>query len=367
MTALAGTRMHIPTGPIALARPPTIHHRQSSEQVAWSVEVATFADSLGAWVGAVSSRKFGLGIGTDGRAPASAEPKSLRSSIPIRAAARGRGSIRPSVHCRGRTFAEIWYFPCLMPAASLDVPPRTRPRPHHDHDHDTHDHDRDTTTTTANPTSTSTANPTTTTTATSATASRPRPRPRPRTRHLDLDRDHDTTTATSKKRSPILDASGAVHFGRRLDWWHGGLVGFQGQGPRFAHRGPRRENHLSIPAVGLLSRYRRRSRSSFTSRRFAMASWRDQATRASKSCFLQLCEGLPNERGDARRKYFIGAHASLHETVGAVDLAATLDADERRRGAGDPGARRAPQGDALEGSSAEPEPSKADAAPPSRR
>jgi four helix bundle protein len=51
---------------------------------------------------------------------------------------------------------------------------------------------------------------------------------------------------------------------------------------------------------------------------------RDQATRASKSCFLQLCEGLPNESPAMRRKYFIGSHASLHETVGAVDLAATL-------------------------------------------
>src|ERR1700733_14220711 len=51
---------------------------------------------------------------------------------------------------------------------------------------------------------------------------------------------------------------------------------------------------------------------------------RDQATRASKSCFLQLCEGLPNESAAMRRKYFVGAHASLHETVGAIDLAATL-------------------------------------------
>ena len=51
---------------------------------------------------------------------------------------------------------------------------------------------------------------------------------------------------------------------------------------------------------------------------------RDQATRASKSCFLQLCEGLPNEGVAMRRKYFVEAHNSLHETVGAVDLAATL-------------------------------------------
>jgi four helix bundle protein len=51
---------------------------------------------------------------------------------------------------------------------------------------------------------------------------------------------------------------------------------------------------------------------------------RDQATRASKSCFLQLCEGLPNDGVAMRRKYFVEAHNSLHETVGAVDLACTL-------------------------------------------
>jgi four helix bundle protein len=51
---------------------------------------------------------------------------------------------------------------------------------------------------------------------------------------------------------------------------------------------------------------------------------RDQATRASKSSFLQLCEGLPSESAAMRRKYFVTANGSLHETVGAVDLAATL-------------------------------------------
>jgi four helix bundle protein len=51
---------------------------------------------------------------------------------------------------------------------------------------------------------------------------------------------------------------------------------------------------------------------------------RDQATRASKGCFLQLCEGLPSERVAMRRRYFTLANGSLHETVGAVDLAATL-------------------------------------------
>jgi four helix bundle protein len=51
---------------------------------------------------------------------------------------------------------------------------------------------------------------------------------------------------------------------------------------------------------------------------------RDQATRASKSCFLQLCEGLPSESAAMRRKYFLCANGGLHETVGAVDLAVTL-------------------------------------------
>ncbi len=51
---------------------------------------------------------------------------------------------------------------------------------------------------------------------------------------------------------------------------------------------------------------------------------RDQATRSSKSCSLQPCEGLPNDGVAMRRKYFVEANNSLHEAVGAVDLAATL-------------------------------------------
>src|SRR6266487_5145544 len=51
---------------------------------------------------------------------------------------------------------------------------------------------------------------------------------------------------------------------------------------------------------------------------------RDQATRASKSCFLCLCEGLPNEGAALRHKYFVEARNSLAETVGAMDLAATI-------------------------------------------
>jgi len=51
---------------------------------------------------------------------------------------------------------------------------------------------------------------------------------------------------------------------------------------------------------------------------------RDQATRAAKSCFLCLCEGLPNEGAAIRHKYFVEARNSLAETVGAMDLAALI-------------------------------------------
>jgi len=56
------------------------------------------------------------------------------------------------------------------------------------------------------------------------------------------------------------------------------------------------------------------------------AELRDQATRSSKSAFLCLCEGLPNESTAMRRKYFTEANNSLHETVGALDLAAAIGA-----------------------------------------
>ena len=52
----------------------------------------------------------------------------------------------------------------------------------------------------------------------------------------------------------------------------------------------------------------------------------DQATRASKSTFLHLCEGLPNRGTAMRHRYFTGAHNSLCEAVGAVDLARTIGA-----------------------------------------
>ena len=47
---------------------------------------------------------------------------------------------------------------------------------------------------------------------------------------------------------------------------------------------------------------------------------RDQATRAAKSAFLRLAEGLPNDGAANRRKYFTEANASLHELLAAMDL-----------------------------------------------
>ena len=61
------------------------------------------------------------------------------------------------------------------------------------------------------------------------------------------------------------------------------------------------------------------------------AELRDQATRAAKSAFLNLCEGLPDDRGAMRRKYFAQADGSLHETAGAVDLAAAIGAVPQAR------------------------------------
>ncbi len=56
------------------------------------------------------------------------------------------------------------------------------------------------------------------------------------------------------------------------------------------------------------------------------AELRDQATRASKSAFLCLAEGLPNDGPAMRRKYFVESNNGLHETVAAVDLAAAVGA-----------------------------------------
>ena len=46
---------------------------------------------------------------------------------------------------------------------------------------------------------------------------------------------------------------------------------------------------------------------------------RDQATRAAKSAFLNLCEGLPSDRPAVRLKFFDQADGSLHEAVAAVE------------------------------------------------
>ncbi len=56
------------------------------------------------------------------------------------------------------------------------------------------------------------------------------------------------------------------------------------------------------------------------------AELRDQATRAAKSAFLNLCEGLPNDSAALRRKYFVQSNNSLHETAGAIDLASAIGA-----------------------------------------
>jgi four helix bundle protein len=65
----------------------------------------------------------------------------------------------------------------------------------------------------------------------------------------------------------------------------------------------------------------------------ADAELRDQATRAAKSAFLCLCEGLPNVRPAMRRKYFTESDNSLCETAGAVDLACAIGAVGRAEAA----------------------------------
>ncbi|HEY5242138.1 MAG TPA: four helix bundle protein [Polyangiaceae bacterium] len=56
------------------------------------------------------------------------------------------------------------------------------------------------------------------------------------------------------------------------------------------------------------------------------AELRDQATRAAKSAFLGLCEGLPSDASGIRRRHFDIANNSLHEVIGAVDLADAIEA-----------------------------------------
>ena len=52
----------------------------------------------------------------------------------------------------------------------------------------------------------------------------------------------------------------------------------------------------------------------------------DQATRAAKSCFLNVAEGLPSFQPGMRRKFFACARGSLGEVVAALDLALALGA-----------------------------------------
>ena len=40
--------------------------------------------------------------------------------------------------------------------------------------------------------------------------------------------------------------------------------------------------------------------------------------------FLNFCEGLPSDSGPMRRKHFALANGSLHELVGALDLACAI-------------------------------------------
>ena len=56
------------------------------------------------------------------------------------------------------------------------------------------------------------------------------------------------------------------------------------------------------------------------------AELRDQATRAAKSAFLNLCEGLASTSAPMRRKFFLAALGSVYEAVGALDLAAVTGA-----------------------------------------
>lgn len=61
------------------------------------------------------------------------------------------------------------------------------------------------------------------------------------------------------------------------------------------------------------------------------AELRDQATRAAKSCFLNLSEGLQDDRKPMRRRFFATARNSLGEAVAALDLAVAIgDADAVR-------------------------------------
>ena len=53
---------------------------------------------------------------------------------------------------------------------------------------------------------------------------------------------------------------------------------------------------------------------------------RDQVTRAAKSVFLNISEGLPDHRTGIRRRHFEAARNSLAEAVAGIDLATVLNA-----------------------------------------
>ena len=53
---------------------------------------------------------------------------------------------------------------------------------------------------------------------------------------------------------------------------------------------------------------------------------RDQATRAAKSCFLNLAEGLPSYQAGIRKRHFAIAIGSIAEVAAAIDLAIALEA-----------------------------------------
>ena len=51
---------------------------------------------------------------------------------------------------------------------------------------------------------------------------------------------------------------------------------------------------------------------------------RDQATRASKSCFLNIAEGLPSDQPLVRRRHLCIAKGSVCEVAAAIDLCLAL-------------------------------------------
>lgn len=67
--------------------------------------------------------------------------------------------------------------------------------------------------------------------------------------------------------------------------------------------------------------------------RIGDAELRDQATRAAKSTFLNVAEGLPDTNLGVRRRHFGIARNSLCEVAAAVDLAVAIGALAEERAA----------------------------------